>query len=120
MGRTDISAQIEQLLRDQRRPPLLLYGQRRMGKTSLLNNLGRLLPNTIVPLFVDLQGPATRATDHAGFLYNIARKMVDSAEKQRGKNVVVKGAGEAGEAGEEEYNFSDSLSFSIYRVFFSA
>jgi len=84
IGRTDISAQIEQLLRDQRRPPLLLYGQRRMGKTSLLNNLGSLLPNTIVPLFVDLQGPATRATDHAGFLYNIARKMVDSAERQRG------------------------------------
>ncbi|NEO65098.1 MAG: ATP-binding protein, partial [Moorea sp. SIO4G2] len=84
IGRTDITAQIEQLLLDQRRPPLLLYGQRRMGKTSLLYNLGRLLPNTIVPLFVDLQGPATRATDHAGLLYNIARKMVDLAKRQRG------------------------------------
>jgi hypothetical protein len=84
VGRTDVSARIEQLLLDRRRPPLLLYGQRRMGKTSLLTNLGRLLPSTIVPLFVDLQGPATRASDHTGFLYNIARGMVNSAQRQRG------------------------------------
>lgn len=83
VGRTDISARIEQLLLDRRRPPLLLYGQRRMGKTSLLNNLGRLLPSTLVPLFVDLQGPASRASDHAGFLYNIGRAMADSASRQR-------------------------------------
>lgn len=84
VGRTDISARIEQFLLDRRRPPLLLYGQRRMGKTSLLNNLGRLLPTTIVPLFVDLQGPASSARDHAGLLYNLARGMIDSARKQRG------------------------------------
>jgi hypothetical protein len=83
VGRTDISARIEQLLLDRRRPPLLLYGQRRMGKTSLLNNLGRLLPSTIIPLFVDLQGPASLAKDHAGFLHNLARGMSDSALKQR-------------------------------------
>jgi AAA+ ATPase superfamily predicted ATPase len=82
IGRTDISARIEQLLRDQRRPPLLLYGQRRMGKTSLLNNLGRLLPTTVIPLFVDLQG-ASRAEGHAGLLYNIARDMVKSARQRR-------------------------------------
>jgi hypothetical protein len=33
-------------------------------------------------LFVDLQGPASRANDHAGFLYNIARGMRDSAQRQ--------------------------------------
>lgn len=84
VGRTDISARIEQLIMDRRRPPLLLYGQRRMGKTSLLNNLGRLLPSTIIPLFVDLQGPASAASDHSGLLYNLARGMLDSARKQRG------------------------------------
>ncbi len=83
IGRTDISARIEQLLLDRRQPPLLLYGQRRVGKTSLLNNLGRLLPSTIVPLFVDLQGPVSRASDMAGFLYNMARGMSRSAERQR-------------------------------------
>jgi hypothetical protein len=83
VGRGDVSARIEQLLLDRRRPPLLLYGQRRTGKTSLLNNLGRLLPSTIVPLLVDLQGPASLASDHAGLLYNLARAMVDSAARQR-------------------------------------
>jgi hypothetical protein len=81
-GRTDISTRIEQLLRDQRRPPLFLYGQRRMGKTSLLNNLGRLLPTTIVPLFIDLQG-ASRAKNHTGLLYNFARDMIKSAGQRR-------------------------------------
>ncbi|MEO1209251.1 MAG: AAA family ATPase [Cyanobacteria bacterium J06638_20] len=83
VGRTDISTRIEQLLLDRRRPPLLLYGQRRTGKTSLLNNLGRLLPQSIVPLFVDLQGPASNASNHSGFLYNLARGMGDSAKAQR-------------------------------------
>lgn len=83
VGRTDISARIEQLILDRRQPPLLLYGQRRVGKTSLLNNLGRLLPSTIVPLFVDLQGPATRSKNEAGFLYNLSRSMIRSAQRQR-------------------------------------
>ena len=83
VGRADVCERIEQLLRDQRHPPLLLYGQRRMGKTSLLNNLGRLLPDMIVPLFVDLQGPVALAGDHAVFLYNLARAMSESARRQR-------------------------------------
>lgn len=87
IGRTEISARIEQLLLDRRQPPLLLYGQRRVGKTSLLNNLGRLLPSTIVPIFVDLQGPASRAHDATGFLYNMARGMAQSAQRQR--NVIL-------------------------------
>src|SRR4030095_11613776 len=65
VGRVDISAQIERLLLSRQCPPLLLYGQRRMGKTSLLNNLGRLLPSAIVPLFVDAMGPVSLASDHA-------------------------------------------------------
>lgn len=89
VGRTDISRRIESLLVDRRRPPLLLYGQRRMGKTSLLNNLGRLLPHTILPLFVDLQGHVSYASDLAGFFYNIARAMARSAEELRGVNLLV-------------------------------
>lgn len=81
-GRADIGTRIEQLILDHRRPPLLLYGQRRMGKTSLLNNLGRLLPSNIIPMFVDLQGPVSSASDSAGFLYNIARGMTNSAKRQ--------------------------------------
>jgi len=83
VGRADISARIEQLLLDRRQPPILLYGQRRVGKTSLLNNLGRLFPHAIIPLFVDLQGPASRAKNVTGFLYNISRSMIRSARRQR-------------------------------------
>ncbi|MFN8456086.1 MAG: ATP-binding protein [Anaerolineae bacterium] len=82
VGRTDIVARIEQLLLDRRRPPLLLYGQRRMGKTSLLRNLGRLLPQAIVPLFVDGQRCAL-AADYPDFLYNLSKEMTRSAEQQR-------------------------------------
>ena len=82
IGRAEISSRIEQLLLDRRRPPLLLYGQRRVGKTSLLNNLGRLLPSTIIPLFVDLQGPASRSKNEAGFLYNLARSIRRSAQQR--------------------------------------
>jgi len=35
-------------------------------------------------MFVDLQGPASRAKDEAGFLYNIGRGMRQSARRQRG------------------------------------
>ncbi|OQW93662.1 MAG: hypothetical protein BWK79_09975, partial [Beggiatoa sp. IS2] len=83
VGRSDISERIEKLLLDCRCPPLLLYGQRRTGKTSLLNNLGKLLPSTIIPLFVDLQGPASLAKNYEGFLYNIGRAILASAKRHR-------------------------------------
>ncbi len=82
IGRDDIGTRIEQLLLDRRRPPLLLYGQRRMGKTSLLNNLGKLLPNSIIPMFVDLQGAPSSAKDSTGFLFNLAKQMISSAKRQ--------------------------------------
>jgi hypothetical protein len=40
-----------------------------MGKTSLLQNLGKLLRSDLVPLYVDLQGPAGQASTHAGFVF---------------------------------------------------
>jgi hypothetical protein len=55
VGRRNISARIEQILQNSN-PPLLLYGQRRIGKTSLLNHLSQLLPENYIPLFVDLEG----------------------------------------------------------------
>lgn len=82
IGRTDIVARIEQLLLDQQRPPLLLYGQRRMGKTSLLHNLRRLLPSTIIPFFVDGE-VISGANDYADFLYNVARQINRSAQLRR-------------------------------------
>lgn len=58
VGREDIILQIEQILANPQRPPLLVFGQRRMGKTSLLLNLGRITQSNIVPFFFDAQGLA--------------------------------------------------------------
>lgn len=82
VGRTDITQRIEAILRNDDQPPLLLYGQRRMGKTSLLFNLRWMLPNRITPLVVDLQGPVSQSKDHASFLYNLAKGMTTSAGQQ--------------------------------------
>lgn len=82
VGRTDISARIEHLLLDRRHPPLLLYGQRRMGKTSLLDNLSRLLPSTIIPLLVD--GERLSGARHLpSLLHSMANQMIKSAKRRR-------------------------------------
>lgn len=82
VGREDISRRIETILRNQHHPPILLYGQRRMGKTSLLYNLRWMLPHRILPVFVDLQGPAGLAENHASFLYNLIKGITISAHQQ--------------------------------------
>ncbi len=82
VGRTEISARLARWLLTLHPPPILLYGQRRMGKTSLLNNLGRLLPSTIVPLFVDLQQSASVERPD-GLLSRVASAMSQSASRQR-------------------------------------
>jgi hypothetical protein len=80
VGREDISRRIEQLLHTAGGPPLLIYGQRRMGKTSLLRNLRRLLPSTYLPLFVDGEA-LVGAEDGPDFLYMMAWQMGLSAEE---------------------------------------
>jgi hypothetical protein len=75
VGRDDIRKRIEQFLYKSLFPPLLLYGQRRMGKTSLLYNLTDLLPNTIVPVFVDMQGAISQTRDEVGFFYQLHREI---------------------------------------------
>ena len=82
-GDRELITRIQQFLRDGHRTSLLLYGQRRMGKTSLLQNLGRFLPSTIVPLFVDEQGTAY-STSYADHLYSVAKQMTKSAKIHRG------------------------------------
>jgi len=87
VGRTNVSNRIELLLQEQRSPPILLYGQRRMGKTSLLIFLKELLPDNYIPLFIDFQGPVSSASDYSGFLYTISRAIIRSARHTRQLNL---------------------------------
>src|SRR5262249_40256619 len=58
-GRRDVACQIEEhLLGGAQVPTLLLHGPRRMGKSSLLNQLPRLLGPRFAPALVDCQAPA--------------------------------------------------------------
>ncbi len=79
--RPQVNKRIERLLLDRSAPPLLLYGQRRTGKTSLLNNLVKRLPDNFIMLFVDFQGPLSSAQDHLSFFYNLGRAMIKAAKK---------------------------------------
>jgi hypothetical protein len=79
--RPQVTHRLEQLLQNRHCPPLLLYGQRRTGKTSLLINLDYLLPSTFVMLFVDCQGPVSLARDPASLFYNLGRAINDAQEK---------------------------------------
>lgn len=58
-GRKDIVKQIEASVLGKRQPPtLLLYGPRRIGKTSILCQLPRLIGPDFAPALVDCQNPA--------------------------------------------------------------
>ena len=72
-GRQEISEKIERLVISNTHSPLLLYGPRRIGKTSFLYNLKVLLPSNVLPIFVDFQGPVSNSSNSSNFFYNIAR-----------------------------------------------
>ena len=58
-GRGDVLRQVESLILNTLQPPaILLHGSRRMGKTSILNQLPRLLGPDFASAMVDCQNPA--------------------------------------------------------------
>ncbi|MDM8569271.1 hypothetical protein QUF50_07160 [Thiotrichales bacterium HSG1] len=79
--RPDINKRIKRLLDNRSAPPLLLYGQRRTGKTSLLHNLYTKIPDNFIMLFVDCQGTLNAAQNNLSFFYNLARLIINSAKK---------------------------------------
>ena len=77
-GRQDIFREIETAQLAPRPPVLLLTGQRRTGKTSLIAFLPVRLPAEVVPVRVNVQSAATAAT-HKGLAFNVAQEIADSA-----------------------------------------
>jgi len=64
------------------KPTLILYGPRRMGKTTFLLHLPRLLPDKVVPVFVDLQG-AVLVSGLGGLYYNWAAAAFEATRAHR-------------------------------------
>jgi predicted transcriptional regulator len=75
VGRRDLAQRLEEALsRKEGRPAFLLYGERRMGKTTTLIQLPVLLGSHHLPLFFDLQEPGL-TSNAAAFLRKIAAEM---------------------------------------------
>lgn len=81
-GRKDIIVAIEEnIINPAQRPALLLYGRRRIGKTSTLLNLPRLLSSKFVPVFIDCQDAKWREGDEA-FCYHLAASIHDALNQR--------------------------------------
>ncbi len=78
VGRREIINEIERLLLDDNSPALVLFGQRRMGKTSLLYNINLLLANDFLQIIIDLQGICAVTTKESDFFYSFARNIFAS------------------------------------------
>ena len=63
------------------KPIMALYGPRRRGKTTFLLHLPRLLPDEVVPVFVDLQ-EAVQVSGLGGLYYNWAVAACDAARER--------------------------------------
>ena len=82
-GRDDIFEWIERSLAGKYTDHVLVvHGQRRVGKTSVLKQLGNRLPKRYVPIFFDLQGRTHTTLDR--FLWYLAREIVRVLKQERG------------------------------------
>lgn len=66
---------------------LVIHGQRRVGKTSVLKQLGNRLPKRYIPVFFDLQGRTHTTLDR--FLWWLAREIVRVLKQERGIEIPV-------------------------------
>ncbi len=81
-GREDIFQWIENSIAGQFADHILvIHGQRRVGKTSVLKQLGNRLPARYIPVFFDLQGRTHTSLDH--FLWWLARETVRVLKQDR-------------------------------------
>jgi hypothetical protein len=83
-GREALRDAVATSLLGQERVTLVLYGPRRMGKTSFLQQLPNLLTGDVLPVFVDLQKPGPTRNASA-FFYNLARAVTREARVYRVK-----------------------------------
>jgi len=73
-GREDVFQYIRQNLKGEYRDNIIiLHGQRRTGKTSILYQLRKLLADEYIPVLIDMQGILDEGTD--AFLYSIATQI---------------------------------------------
>ncbi len=76
VGRAEVFRQIEELWRNPyQKQAVVLHGQRRMGKTSILNHLQKSLGPTYLPVMADLQGISAELKSEADLWDALIRTM---------------------------------------------
>jgi len=76
VGRQDILARIREIWARKSNPDsVILYGHRRMGKTSILRNLGQVAPLGSLLVYADLKGLAAFAEGIHHLLQNLAQEI---------------------------------------------
>ena len=70
---------------------LVVHGQRRVGKTSVLKQLKNRLPEKYIPVFFDFQGRTNTTINQ--FLYRLAREITRTVEQLKSRpNRAIRGA----------------------------
>jgi hypothetical protein len=82
-GRRDVALEIERNILRAQAPTLLLYGQRRMGKTSILYQLPSLLGPGFLSVIVDCQAPAT-VESRAALIRHLSRCLANALNSRLG------------------------------------
>ncbi|MBV7331697.1 ATP-binding protein [Chloroflexi bacterium TSY] len=78
IGRTDVMRETQRILRNPNTNAIVLYGQRRIGKTSILLRLAKDLPHEeYCPVYFDLQDKA--AAPLGDVLYQLAQTIATAA-----------------------------------------
>ncbi len=81
-GRRDIIIAIEEnIINPAQRPALLLYGRRRIGKSSTLLHLPKLLSSQFVPVYIDCQN-AKWCEGDAPFCYHLAAALFSELQSR--------------------------------------
>jgi len=85
-GRLDTVRELEGALSDSRRATLLLTGNRRSGKSSLLLQLPRKLGPQVIPAFLDCQSAKFVSSESAsGLLVGLAEEIMEQARRNAEK-----------------------------------
>ncbi|CAG0927466.1 hypothetical protein TFLX_00481 [Thermoflexales bacterium] len=112
VGRQDVFAYIqEHLFGTYQNNVIVLHGQRRTGKTSILYRLKKVMAATHIAVLVDMQGKAARGT--VDFFYSLADDIVYTLEDQ---GITVELPPRADFADSPEFFFRSRFLRSVYAV----
>ena len=82
-GREDVFAWVrDNLIGEHQDHILVLHGERRTGKTSILYQMGRHLPPTYLPVLIDLQGLSMNGLDN--FMWELAYTLQRTLRRDHG------------------------------------